>query len=121
MPLVRDGTTDVDVTLAILQGKFFTAPRTVQSAGNLGTWNTVNGDDLLATDFAAVDGSGDLPDFGRPFQFGYAFGSEYSTTALDVSLAVDNMSVEITLVPEPSSFVLILALGACAAWSRCVA
>ncbi len=61
----------------------------------------------------------ELPDFGRPFDFGYAFTAQNSTMALQAQLSLDNMFVEITTVPEPNGVILVLAMGASVVWSRC--
>ena len=74
--------------------------------------------DLTAADFQEADGGSGRPDFSQPFQFGYSFSGDYSSTALDVDLLLDNMTVEITTVPEPTSIGLGLSLGAAFVWHR---
>ena len=115
------GTSYVDITLAILQGKPFIVLPTVGSPSVDGTeagWTTLGQAGLQAEDFEAIDGGPEHPDFGRPFQFGYLFAGEYSTTELSVELGIDNMEATIYTVPEPTSIVLALAMGAALLWHR---
>lgn len=116
------GTPDIDVSLAIIQGEAFVATRVGSPLpsvdGSEAEWTQLGMTGLRAEDFIAVDGDGDRPDFGRPFQFGYAFLGEYSTTALSVELGLDNMEVEITTVPEPNSIMLAATMGAAVLWNR---
>ena len=117
------GTTDVDVSLGILQNsEFFVAkasstfdPPSID--GVSASWETFDVQNLAATDFEGPAGSGH-PDFGQPFQFGYTFTSEASSTPLQLVLGLDNMNVEITTIPEPSSLALIVSLGAAWFWNR---
>jgi hypothetical protein len=118
LPSVVDGTSQLYVTLALLQDEPFTAVLSRQSVAEGVSWLTLGDIGLQASDFSAVDGGPERPDFGRPFQFGYAFSGEYSTGGLDVQIGVDNMQVEITTIPEPSSIVLVLSLGVVLLWSR---
>jgi hypothetical protein len=114
------GTTDVDITLAIIQDEPFIFGRGGEPSvdGSESGWTTLGQSGLLAEDFTAVDGGLERPDFSRPFQFGYAFSGVFSTEALSVELGLDNMAVEITTVPEPSSFMLAVAMGATFCWHR---
>ena len=122
LPTETIGDSQIDITLAILQGgaEFIHArsesPPSV--SGPSDAWTTLGQTDLLPQDFVPVDGGGDRVDFSQPFQFGYAFTGEYSTTALSVELGLDNMIVEITTVPEPTSFVLVATMGAAFLWRR---
>lgn len=113
------GSPEIEVAFAIVQDEPFIATR---SAGSLdGTeigWTTLDQTGLRLEDFVAVDGDADRPDFSRPFQFGYAFTGDYSTSALSVELGLDNMFVEITTIPEPTSLALALAMGATLVWHR---
>jgi hypothetical protein len=113
------GTSDVEIAFAIIQDEPFVA---ALSAGSVdGTeldWTIISQTGLRVDDFIAVDGGPERPDFSRPFQFGYAFTGEYSSTALSVELGLDNMQVEITTVPEPSTILLAAAMGATLLWSR---
>ena len=122
LPANVAGTTSVDITLAIIQGEPFLATRpggVLPSIDGTETeWTTLGLTGLQAEDFIPVDGDTDRPDFSRPFQFGYAFSGEYSTTALSVEVGLDNMEVEITTVPEPTSIALAAALGAAFWWNR---
>lgn len=115
------GTSQVDVTLAILQnGNSFLASRAGLPSVDSGdaTWTPLGQSDLLASEFQAVDGGPDLVDFSQSFQFGYAFTGHYSTTALNVDLGLDNLLVEITTVPEPTTIALAFAMGASLLWHR---
>jgi len=116
------GTPDLDVTLAIVQdGKSFLALRASGSPSvdnNTAPWSTVGQTGLLPGEFSEVGGGGGRVDFGEPFQFGYAFTGDYSTTALDVELGLDNMQVEITTVPEPTTIAMACAMGAALLWHR---
>lgn len=113
LPTTVLGTSDIEIAFTIIQDEPFVATR---AAGIIdGTeldWTTFGQTGLKAEDFAAADGGAELPDFSRPFQFGYAFTGEYSSSALSVELGLDNMTVEITTVPEPSSIALVAAMGA---------
>jgi hypothetical protein len=120
LPSTVVGTADVDVTLAIIQDEPFIVERAGGPSvdGSESGWTTLGQNGLRSEDFVAVDGGPERPDFGRPFQFGYAFSGEFSTTALSVELGLDNMEVEITTVPELSSFILAVAMGATLCWHR---
>ncbi len=118
LPQVVDGTSELRVTLAIVQDKPFLAETAGGSTGTGSTWQVIGDTGLRAGDFSAVDGSAGHPDFSQPFQFGYAFTGQYSTEGLDVQIGVDNMHVQITTVPEPSSVVLVLAMGAAVVLGR---
>jgi len=119
-PTTFAGFSEIDVTFAILQGgNEFVASRSAGSIdGSEVGWTTISQTGLRAEDFEAVDGSSSLPQMGQLYQFGYAFSGEYSTTALSLKLGLDNMQVEITTVPEPSSILLAAAMGATLLWSR---
>jgi hypothetical protein len=113
------GTTQIDVSLAIIQGETFIATAGVQSLDGTETdWTTLVQRGLTANDFQAADGGPERPDFSQSFKFGYSFSGEYSSTALDVDLLLDNMTVEITTVPEPTTIGLALSLGAVFVWHR---
>ncbi|MEM8679519.1 MAG: hypothetical protein AAGF97_09225 [Planctomycetota bacterium] len=118
-PLV--GTSHVDVTLVVLQDGFFVAaphPSTPTINGTEG-WTQLSHEGLEADDFLAIDGRDAIPDFSTPFQFGYAFHANYSATALQVDLRLDNMEATIHTVPEPSGGpMLALAIGATVLWHR---
>ncbi len=116
------GTPEVDITLALLQsGKSFIASRAGGSpsvdSGDT-NWTNVGQSGLLADEFLAVDGGPDRVDFSQTFQFGYAFTGNYSATALSVDLGLDNMLVEITTIPEPTSIALAFAMGTALLWNR---
>lgn len=110
LPTAVTGSNDIQVTLTILQDQFFVASGAGDFLTTGGAWVTADHIGLLASDFRAVDGGGALPDFGRSFQFGYAFLGDYSTQGLSIELGVDNMTVEITTVPEPMSIAVMLVL-----------
>jgi hypothetical protein len=116
------GTPQVDITLAILQsGKSFIASRaggspSVESGDT--DWTNLGQTGLLADEFQAVDGGSDRVDFSQAFQFGYAFTGNYSSAALSVDLGLDNMLVEITTIPEPTTIALAVAMGASLVWNR---
>lgn len=116
------GTPEIDVTLAIVQGgKSFIASHVGGSPSvdnSTAAWATVGQTGLLPEEFSEVGGGPDRVDFGQPFQFGYAFTSHYSTTALSVELGLDNMQVEITTIPEPTTIALAFAMGAALLWHR---
>ncbi len=121
MSLGIAGADDVEISLAILQGEAFVFSRTgvslvIDSADT--KWTPFQVTDAQATEFNAVDGGSERPDFSRPFQFGYSLTSEYTNTALDVDLALDNMVVEITTIPEPTSLALVAAMGVSLLWDR---
>lgn len=122
LPLAVGGTDHVDITLAILQdNEAFIVSRAGGSPSVDGAetdWTTLGQADLLPENFLPVDGGTERVDFNEPFQFGYAFTGEYSTTALAVELGLDNMQVEITTVPEPTSIAMAVAMGAALLWSR---
>lgn len=113
------GTPEIEVTLAIVQGESFiaTAAGAPTFDGSETDWTTLFQRNLRASDFEAADGGPERPDFSLPFQFGYAFSAEYST-ALDVDMYLDNMTVEITTIPEPTSWALAMSLGAALLWNR---
>jgi len=119
---VLSGTPDVDITLAILQGgKSFVASRAGGSpsvdSGDT-DWTNVGQTGLVANEFQAVDGGSDRVDFSQAFQFAYAFSGEYSSMALSVDLGLDNLHVEITTIPEPTTIALAFAMGASLLWHR---
>jgi hypothetical protein len=116
------GTPQIDITMAILQdGKSFIASRAGGSpsvdSGDT-NWINLGQTGFLANEFHAVGGGLDRVDFSQAFQFFYAFSGNYSTTALSVDLGLDNMLVEITTIPEPTSIALACAMGAALLWSR---
>ncbi len=110
LPTEITGTANIEVTLAILQDEVYVASGSGGSVSQGTGWLTVGDGGLLASDFFEADGGAGQPDFGRVFQFGYAFMGDYSTQGLNVELGVDNMSVSITTVPEPMSIVVLLVL-----------
>jgi hypothetical protein len=81
-------------------------------------WATLRAQGFTASDFQEVDGGLGHPDFGQPFQFGYALTSQTSTQPFHLELGLDNMTVEITTIPEPTSMFLALSLGAAFLWHR---
>ena len=112
------GTSHIEVSLAIVQDEPFLATGTSFLDGTEIAWTTLVQRNLVADDFRPVDGGLQRPDFSQPFQFGYAFSGEYSSTALDVDLQLDNRTVEITTVPEPTTMGLAFSLGAAYVWHR---
>ena len=115
------GTSQVDITLAILQNGFFVAspnPSTPSIDGTEGGWTHLSHTGFEARDFLAVDGSGAIPNFSEPFQFAYAFHASYSSTALSVNLRLDNMEATVNTIPEPTSLGLAIAMGAAVLWYR---
>lgn len=115
------GASQVDVTLAILQGDFYVAspnPSSPSITGAESGWTHLSLANLTESDFLSVDGSGAVPDFSRPFQFGYAFHAEYAATSLSVELRLDNMEATINTIPEPTSLGLAIAMGGVALWNR---
>ena len=99
-----DGTDQVEVSLVVFQrDTFYLADRTplpiIDSVRP--DWQTIEIRGLEHDDFIATGGTAH-PDFSQPFQFGYGFSAEYSTSALQVNLGLDNMLFELTTVPEPS-------------------
>jgi hypothetical protein len=123
LPLEVEGTNDVDVSLGILQGEFYLARATTTfdppSIGGPATdWTPLRAQGFTASDFQEADGGPGHPDFGQPFQFGYALTSQTSTQPLHLELGLDNMTVQITTIPEPTSLVLAFSIGASFFWSR---
>ena len=121
LPSTIDGAARIDITLAIIQSETFIASPTADTPSVDDTeldWTTLSQTWLRAEDFSAVDGGPEHPDFGRPIQFGYTFLGEYSTTALSVELGIDNMEATINTVPEPSSVMLLVSMGAVLLWRR---
>lgn len=123
LPIVVQGTTDVDVSLGILQGEFYLARASStfdapSITGPDAEWATLAAQSLTAGDFEEADGGLGQPDFARPFQFGYALTSQTSTAPLNLELGLDNMTVEITTIPEPTSIALAISMGAALLWSR---
>ena len=118
LPSIVDASTDLHVTLAILQDEAFIAGSHGQSTGQGASWVRLSDSGLRAIDFSAADGGPERPDFTRDFQFGYAITAEYSSSPLNVEVALDNMQVGIFTVPEPSSLILVISLGASLLWSR---
>jgi hypothetical protein len=123
LPLAVEGTNDVDVSLGILQGEFYFARATPtfdppSISGPATEWTTLRAQSFTASDFQAADGGPGHPDFGQPFQFGYALTSQTSTLPLHLELGLDNMTVEITTIPEPTSIVLVFSIGAAFLWNR---
>jgi hypothetical protein len=110
LPTNVTGTANVQVTLAILQDEVYLATGSGDLVSQGGAWLTVGDTGLLARDFFEADGGPGQPDFGRVFQFGYAFMGDYASQGLDVELSVDNMNVGITTVPEPMSIAIMLIL-----------
>jgi hypothetical protein len=122
MANVLSGTPDVEITLALLQGGNSFIASSAAGSPSIDSsdtdWTNVGQFGLLANEFQAVDGGSDRVDFGQSFQFGYAFSGHYSTTALSVDLGLDNMEVEFTTIPEPSTIALAFAMGAALLWHR---
>lgn len=124
LPATVEGTNDVDVSLAILQhSRFFLArpsstfdPPSID--GEELQWTSLSAQDLTADEFDAVGGRVGHPDFSQPFQFGYALTSETSSAGQLLELGLDNMVVEITTIPEPSTIGLAVSLGAAYLWHR---
>ena len=119
---IVSGTPDVDVTLAILQGgkAFVASPPGGTPSVDSGdtTWTHLSRSGLVEVEFRAADSTADRVDFSQPFQFGYAFTAEYASTGLNVDLGLDNLQVEITTVPEPTTIALACAMGASLLWRR---
>lgn len=111
LPQVLEGTSQTHVTFALLQDEPFVARAAGRPVSSSAGWVRVSDGGLRPADFSSVDGNTNRPDFSRPFQFGYALTSQYSEGGLDVEIGIDNMRVEITTVPEPTSIVLALSLG----------
>jgi hypothetical protein len=123
LPLTVEGTNDVDVSLGILQGEFYLARATPtfdppSISGPAAEWITLRAQGFSASDFQEADGGPGHPDFGQPFQFGYALTSQSSAPPLHMDRGLDNMYVEITSIPEPSSIVMAFSLGAAFLWNR---
>jgi hypothetical protein len=123
LPLMVEGTNDIDVSLGILQREFYLARATPSYdppsiSGPVTAWTTLRAQSLTASDFQEADGGSGHPDFGQPFQFGYAFTSQTSTPPLHLELGLDNMTVEITTIPEPTSIALAFSMGAAFLWNR---
>lgn len=116
------GDTQLDVALAIIQdGNTFLSLRTAESPTievRDPRWTTRAQSGLTDQDFRQVGGDTARVDFSQPFQFGYAFTAEYSSTALNADLGLDNMGVTITTIPEPTSVLLAFAMGATLLWKR---
>ena len=115
MPTAVSGTNEVDISLAILQDSNYFLSRHSSPPSIDGTetdWTRLEIQNIQQSDFRAVDGSNAVPDFAAPFQFGFGFSSEYAAENLSVDLAVDNMWVQITLVPEPVSSFMFMIIGA---------
>ncbi len=110
LPTQITGTADIEVTLAILQDEVYIATGKGGSVTEGTGWMTVSDTGLVAADFFEADGGAGHPDFGKTFQFGYAFMGDYSSNGLSVELGVDNMTVSITTVPEPMSIAIALIL-----------
>jgi hypothetical protein len=123
LPLAVEGTNDVDVSLGILQGEFYLA-RAIPTfdppsiSGPATEWTTLRAQGFTASSFQEADGGSGHPDFGQPFQFGYALTSQTSTLPLHFELGLDNMTVEITTIPEPTSLVVAFSIGASFLWNR---
>ncbi|REK18333.1 MAG: hypothetical protein DWQ37_04250 [Planctomycetota bacterium] len=118
LPSVIDGPGQIHVTLALYQDEFFVARGAGESISPGSSWVPIDGSGLLASDFTPVGGGPGRPDFSQPFQFGYALSADYAIDGLDAEVYVDNMTVEVTFVPEPSSLVLALVLGVSLLWYR---
>lgn len=115
------GASHVDITLAVLQGEFFVAAPNTSTPyvdGMEGGWTRFSHTGFESRDFLAVDGSGLAPDFSEPFQFAYAFHTNYLSTALSVELRLDNMEAIVNTIPEPTSLGLAMAMGATVLWHR---
>lgn len=112
LPLAIVATDPLEVSFAIRQDQqyFLSAARHVY--GDWGSWRPVADAGLTADDFVALGGGPGRPDFGQAFHFGFALTGQYAEEGLYVEVGLDNLHVEITSVPEPSSFVLVAALGA---------
>lgn len=113
LPSMVTGTSNLEVTLAILQDEVYlaTGQGGPVSPGAPGVgWMTVSDSGLIASDFFEADGGSTHPDFTRTFQFGYAFMGDYSTEGLNVQINVDNMHVGLNNVPEPMSLAITLIL-----------
>jgi hypothetical protein len=110
LPTQITGTANIEVTLAILQDEVYIASNSGGAVTQGTGWLTVGDTGLLARDFFEADGGPGQPDFGRVFQFGYAFLGDYSTQGLNVELGLDNMNVGITTIPEPMSIAVVLIL-----------
>jgi len=121
LPQMIDGTPELQVTLAIWQDEVFVATAAgdaVPAGADTGSWLTISDSDLRPAEFIPVAGGAGRPDFDRPFQFGLAYSSQYSSEGLAVGIAIDNTVVEITTVPEPTSIILVLTLGVSLVWQR---
>ena len=120
-PNAIGGTSHVNITLALIQDEPFIITPTAESPivdATTSPWSTLSQTGLQASDFEAVDGGPEIPDFGRPFQFGYLFSGDYSTSGLTVELGIDNMEATVNTIPEPSSITLALAMGTAVLWHR---
>ena len=110
LPTEVTGTSNLEVTLAILQGEVYVADGQGGSVTPGAGWMTVSDTGLVAADFFEADGGASHPDFTQTFQFGYAFMGDYSTEGLNVEISVDNMHVGLNNVPEPMSIAIALIL-----------
>lgn len=112
LPLTIAGTNPLEVSFAILQDQQYFLATASHAVEEGDAWLTLGDKGIAADDFVALGGGPGRPDFGQAFHFGFALTSQYAEEGLHVEVGMDNLHVEITSVPEPSSFVLVAALGA---------
>lgn len=114
-PLDISMLSEMTVSLALRQDDQYFLASSVHVVNPSDHWQTFSDVDLVATDFYSLDDGGRLPDFGQPFNFGIAVSGEYggldATESLAVDFGMDNIQVSILSVPEPSSIVLVAAMG----------
>lgn len=110
LPSELQGVTDPYVTFALRQDQqVFLGTRHLPLSLD-SSWLGFSDSGLEADDFLTLDGR-IAPDFSQPFQFGFAFGAEYSTAGAQVEVGIADMHVSVFSVPEPSSIMLVASMG----------
>jgi hypothetical protein len=115
IPLNISTVSQMTVTLALRQEDQYFLASSVYVVNPTDQWLTFSDVNLTSSDFYALGDGRQLPDFSQAFNFGIAVSGEYggmdTTESLAVEYGMDNIQVSILSVPEPSSIVLVAAMG----------
>ena len=101
--------------LAVQDGNLYEAISSI-SGGDTSVWHTLSTTGITANDFGLFSQSNlagadftSHPDFsGDPIMFGFAMYRAGTTFEYDTTLRADNFSLEISAVPEPATWALMI-------------